>query len=90
MASLISFIGKIFGADVPAPPDATKLDGTSEAALGRALSALPAGERGWISFAEARTSFYTGCNRSLPDDNSGSAAAPALSIFTTTATGASP
>ena len=59
MASLISFIGKIFGADVPAPPDATKLDGTSEAALGRALSALPAGERGWISFAEARTSFST-------------------------------
>ena len=36
-----------------------KLDGTSEAALTRSLSALAAGERGWITFAEARTSFST-------------------------------
>ena len=39
------------------PWDAMKLDGTSEATLAR--SALPAGERGWITFAEARTSFST-------------------------------
>jgi hypothetical protein len=32
-----------------------KLDG----ALARSLSVLPAGERGWITFAEARTSFST-------------------------------
>ena len=52
----MSFIGKLFGVGVAAPPDAVKLDGTSEAALGRSLSALPAGVRGWITFAEARTS----------------------------------
>ena len=56
---IIDLIGKLFGIDVPAPADATKLDGASEAALGRSLSALPAGERGWITFAEARTSFST-------------------------------
>ena len=59
MASLMSFIGKLFGAGVAAPPDAVKLDGTSEAALGRSLSALPAGVRGWITFGEARASFST-------------------------------
>jgi len=53
---ITSLIGKLFGADA-APPDATKLDGTSEAALARALSALPAGERGWITFAEAARLF---------------------------------
>jgi hypothetical protein len=40
-----------------APPDATKLDGTTEAALARSLSALPLDERGWITFAEARLLF---------------------------------
>ena len=50
---------KLFGADTPAPPDATKLDGTSEAALTRSLSALPQGERGWITLAEARILFST-------------------------------
>ena len=50
---------KLFGADTPAPPDATKLDGTSEAALTRSLSALPQGERGWITLAEARNLFST-------------------------------
>ena len=52
----MSLIGWLFGADTAPPSDAMKLDGTSEAALGRSLSALPAGERGWITFAEARTS----------------------------------
>ena len=50
-------IGKLFRIDVPAPPDATKLDGTTEAALGRSLSALPPDERGWVTFAEARILF---------------------------------
>ena len=54
---IIDQIGKLFGIDVPTPPDATKLDGTSEAALTRSLSALPPGERGWITFAEARNLF---------------------------------
>ena len=54
---IMSLIGWLFGADTTPPSDAMKLDGASEAALGRSLSALPAGERGWIAFAEARTSF---------------------------------
>jgi hypothetical protein len=53
---ITSLIGKLFGADA-APPDATKLDGTSEAALARSLSALPPGERGWVAFGEAARLF---------------------------------
>ena len=49
----------LFGADAAAPFDAMKLDGTSEASLARSLSALPPDERGWITFAEARTLFST-------------------------------
>jgi len=49
---ITSLFGKLFGADAP-PPDATKLDGTSEAALANTLLALAPGWRGWISFAEA-------------------------------------
>src|SRR5215469_16939703 len=49
----------LFGADAAAPSDAMKLDGTSEASLARSLSALPPDERGWITFAEARTLFST-------------------------------
>ena len=56
---IISLIGRLFGADTIPRWDAMKLDGTSEAALTRSLSALPAGERGWITFAEARRSFST-------------------------------
>ena len=56
---IISLIGRLFGADTIPPWDAMKLDGTSEAALARSLSTLPAGARGWITFAEARTSFST-------------------------------
>src|SRR6516164_314990 len=47
----------LFGADATAPPDAMKLDATTEAVLARALSALPPDERGWITFAEARNLF---------------------------------
>jgi hypothetical protein len=36
-----------------------KLDGTTEVALARSLSALPSDERGWIAFAEARILFST-------------------------------
>jgi hypothetical protein len=54
---ITSLIGKLFGAGASDPPDANKLDGTSEAALGRSLSALPSGERAWITFAEARNLF---------------------------------
>src|ERR1700746_846101 len=53
-----SFIRLIFGA-VAAPPDATRLDGTTEVTLARSLSALPPEERGWITFAEARNLFST-------------------------------
>jgi|SRR5271169_1839386 hypothetical protein len=54
----MSLIGKLFGT-AAAPPDAMKLDGTTEAALARSLSALPPDERGWITFAEARVLFST-------------------------------
>jgi hypothetical protein len=54
----MSLIGKLFGTG-DNPPDAAKLDGTTEASLARSLSALPTGERGWITFAEARTLFST-------------------------------
>jgi hypothetical protein len=56
---ITSLIGKLFGADATAPPDATKLDGTTEAGLARSLSASPPDERGWITFAEARRLFST-------------------------------
>ena len=54
---MISLIGWLFGADTAAPLDAMKLDGTTVATLARSLSALPPGERGWITFAEARILF---------------------------------
>jgi len=55
----MSLIGKLFGADAAGPSDATKLDGTTYAALARSLSALPADERGWLTFAEAHSLFST-------------------------------
>src|SRR6516165_7834593 len=55
---LMSLIGWLFGSNAAAPlPAAMKLDGTTEAALARSLSALPPDERGWIKLAEARTLF---------------------------------
>jgi hypothetical protein len=56
---ITSIIGKLFGADAAAPSDLMKLHGTTEAALARSVSALPPGELGWITFAEARTLFST-------------------------------
>ena len=55
----MGIIRRLFGAGSAAPPDAMKLDATTEAALARALSGLPPGERGWITFAEARSLFST-------------------------------
>ena len=54
-----SFIRLLFGADTAAPPDATKLDGTTEATLARSLSASPPDERGWVTFDEASILFST-------------------------------
>ena len=54
-----SLIGWLFGAHATAPPDAMKLDGTTETALARSLSALPPDVPGWITFAEARVLFST-------------------------------
>jgi hypothetical protein len=56
---IIGLIGKLFGIDAAAPPDVAKLDATTEAALARSLSALSAGERGWLTLNEARTLFST-------------------------------
>ena len=53
---VMSLIRSLFGADAAAPPDALKLDGTTEATLARSL--LP-DKRGWITFAEARSLFST-------------------------------
>ena len=55
---IMILIGKLLGAGA-APSDATKLDGTSKAALARSLSALPPDARGWLTFAEARNLFST-------------------------------
>ena len=57
--AIMNLIAQLFGADVAAPPDAKKLDGTTEATLARSLSTLPPDERGWITFAEARILFST-------------------------------
>ena len=54
---IMSLIEKLL--ELVAPPDAMKLDGTTEATLARCLSALPPDERGWITFAEARILFST-------------------------------
>ena len=48
---------KIFGSGNATPPDATRLSGTSENSLGSSLQSLPAGERGWITLAEAARLF---------------------------------
>ena len=54
---IMSFIEKLF--ELVAPPKAKRLDGTTEAALVRSLSALPPDERGWITFPEAGALFST-------------------------------
>jgi hypothetical protein len=39
------------------PPDRPRLDASSENALSASIKGLPVGERGWITFAEARFLF---------------------------------
>ena len=56
---ITSIMRWLFGTDAAAPPDARKLDGTTEATLARSLSGLSSDERGWITFAEARVLFST-------------------------------
>jgi hypothetical protein len=53
------FLKKTFGSDDATPPDAPKLWGTSENSLASSLRALRAGERGWITLAEAAGLFST-------------------------------
>ena len=48
---------KIFSPANAVPPDAPRLSGASEGALGSSLQSLPAGERGWITLAEAARLF---------------------------------
>ena len=43
---IASFIGWLFGADAAAPPDAIKLDGTTEATLARFLVDVATGRAG--------------------------------------------
>ena len=46
-----------FGTTDAAPPDELRLSATSESALASSLQRLLAGERGWITFAEAARLF---------------------------------
>lgn len=50
-------LGKIFGSANALPPDAPRLSGASDGALASSLRSLPAGERGWITLAEAARLF---------------------------------
>ena len=50
---LLDIIKGLFAPSSPSPPDARRLDGSSEGALSQSLKRLPAGERGWITLAEA-------------------------------------
>src|SRR5580693_9346546 len=52
-------IKDLFAPGKPGPADAVKLDGSSKQALARSLNQLVLDERGWISFAEARSLFST-------------------------------
>ena len=50
---------KLFSSASATPADAPRLPATSESALESALQRLPAGERGWITLAEAAYLFST-------------------------------
>src|SRR5262249_3157769 len=54
---ILSFIEKLF--ELVAPPKAKKLDGTTEAALARSLSALLPEERGWITGSSVREEVWS-------------------------------
>jgi len=56
--SLWSALKSAFTRPGPSEPvDAPRLDGASVGGLSRSLGNLPRGERGWITFAEARKLF---------------------------------
>jgi hypothetical protein len=56
--SLWRALKSAFTRPVPSEPaDAPRLDGASVAGLSRSLGNLPRGERGWITFDEARNLF---------------------------------
>ena len=57
--SLGGWLKNIFGSGNATPSDATRLSVTSENSLGSSLQSLPAGERGWITLAEAARLFST-------------------------------
>jgi hypothetical protein len=50
-------IKSLFASGGSAPPDAPRLEAGSESELSLSLRALPDGERGWITLAEARYLF---------------------------------
>jgi hypothetical protein len=54
---VVDLLRKMFSPANAAPADAPRLSGTSESALGSSLQSLPAGERGWITLAEAARLF---------------------------------
>jgi hypothetical protein len=54
---ILQTIKSLFAPAGQNPPDPPRLDAESEAALVAALKALPAGMRGWITIAEARSLF---------------------------------
>jgi hypothetical protein len=51
-------IKSIFAApSLPDPTEGWKLDGSAEGSLAQSMARLPAGGKGWITFAEARRLF---------------------------------
>ena len=50
-------IKSLLGSGARDPPDARRLNATTEAALSASLGALPVGERGWIPLTDARSLF---------------------------------
>jgi hypothetical protein len=57
--SLLNRIKSLFAPSSTWVPEPRRLDGGSKEALARSLQQLLRGERGWITFAEARRLFST-------------------------------
>src|SRR5438132_1147103 len=55
--SLWDKMRSVFTAQEPPPPDDRRLDGANQSRLAASLDALPRGERGWITFTQARQLF---------------------------------
>jgi len=54
-----NWLNRMFGARGATPADLRKLSASSEDALAASVRSLPAGERGWITLAEAARLFST-------------------------------